>query len=263
MTSSDGSGPGRARTDALKARVARHFAAPEWFTTFEFPVGSRQLDALAVSRIESRGNELVGIEVKTDRSDWLHELAQPWKADRTASVLDRFYLVAGNAVAKEAEVPSTWGFLEDGPRGLRQRRVAPLLTSFRTDRGVDPVSRELWVRIIRRTLDAEALSGPLKAEYDRGREAGVKESNYSEKRRADSLSYELERIKKGVREFEASSGIKIDDWGMGRVGEFVKAIGEYRELARGWPQEIRNLRRMLDDLEAALQAAAPRIEVQA
>ena len=88
----------------------------------------RTLDAVAMDTWPSSGLALHGYEVKCSRSDWLRELAQPWKAAAFTRWVDYFWVVAPPGVVKD-DLPAGWGLLEVRRRGLvavvKAQRLAP------------------------------------------------------------------------------------------------------------------------------------------
>lgn len=72
-------------------------------------------DAIAMSLWPSskNGMELVGFELKISRSDWLHELKNPYKADPIKQFCDRWYVVTANSgiVKYPDELPEGWGLI--------------------------------------------------------------------------------------------------------------------------------------------------------
>jgi hypothetical protein len=271
----------RTGTNDLAARVARHFSEPEWFTTFEFPLygaietpdgKDRTIDALAISRISGRGNEVYGIEIKSERSDWLKELATPSKAEAFTPLLDRFYLVAAKDVATLDEVPSTWGFLEANGSGLRVVRRAPHLEATRRLResGGEPIPREIWVRIIRRTLEGMGSEPKVEAAYRRGHAAGVQEVREEQRRTVEDREWRFRELVDTVLAFEKVSGIQLVETFKGRdgepvyrshgaytgeqIGELVILARENRDLVRHAGQLVLSYERTMKDLRAALNA---------
>jgi hypothetical protein len=255
---------GRDRTAALKERVARHFSPPEWFTTFEFPLWDsvpvegardRQLDALAISRVASRSNELVGIEVKTDRADWLRELSDPLKAEGWTRLVDRFCVVASKGVVKVGEVPQGWGFLEESGSGLKRLLPGIVITRWKENGGgVDPVPRSLWVRVLRRTLERDGIGPLIAAAHEQGRKEAVAASTEDAKRELQYALQDLDAVKRRVAEFEKKSGVKIDDWAAGRIGEAVKVVLVTRDLVRTTGYSFKNIRDGVEELGDALRA---------
>jgi len=72
----------------------------------------RCADFIALDCWPTKGLELHGHEVKVSRSDWLHELKQPDKAEEFKRYMDRWWLVVPDAkIVKEGELPDGWGLL--------------------------------------------------------------------------------------------------------------------------------------------------------
>lgn len=72
----------------------------------------RCADFIAVDCWPTGGIELHGHEVKVSRSDWLHELKDPTKAEAFKRYMDRWWLVVPDAkIVKPGELPEGWGLL--------------------------------------------------------------------------------------------------------------------------------------------------------
>ncbi len=203
----------REATNELLVRVARHFAAPEWFTTFEVPVYG------AVDTEDGKDRLVDALEVKSDRGDWLRELAHPLKSEAWVSLADRYILVAGKGVARKDEIPPSWGFLEASGSGLRAILRGALLSTWREKRGCDPIPREMWVRILRRTLERGDGDPHVAAAYSKGLAEGVKRGKLESAGETWRMSAELDRLKVGVARFQEASGLDLSDWSAGDVGK--------------------------------------------
>jgi hypothetical protein len=91
--------------------------------------GLRIADFIAQDTWEAQGLLLHGHEVKVSRSDWLHELAQPDKAEAIKRFCDRWWLVVPDARIVRDDLPDGWGLLAlDSSGRLRVKRRAPHLT---------------------------------------------------------------------------------------------------------------------------------------
>lgn len=110
----------------------------------------RIIDFIAVDCWPTGGIELHGHEVKVSRSDWLHELKQPEKAEAFKRYMDRWWLVVPDAsIVKADELPEGWGLLtlaRDRYEGakLRVKTRAPRLTP-------EPLPREMLATLMRST----------------------------------------------------------------------------------------------------------------
>jgi hypothetical protein len=129
------------RTADIQVALKRYYHAPEYAIFFEVmdATGARHngyADAIAMPLWPSRGTDLIGMEIKVSRGDWLREKANPAKAERFAARCDRWYLVtAQRVVLMESEVPDGWGWMELHPeKGLVTMRPAPKLESQPLDR---------------------------------------------------------------------------------------------------------------------------------
>ena len=91
--------------------------------------GRQRADALAMGLWPSRGLDVIGFEFKANRSDWLRELKSPDKAEEIFQFCDYWYLVADEHTAHIDEIPTTWGWLRPGEKGLREAKAAPKLAA--------------------------------------------------------------------------------------------------------------------------------------
>ncbi len=88
----------------------------------------RTADFLAQDLWENQGLNLHGHEVKVSRSDWLHELADPTKAEAIKRYCDRWWLVVPTKAIVRDDLPDDWGLLVIGKGGaLRVAKSAPPL----------------------------------------------------------------------------------------------------------------------------------------
>jgi soluble cytochrome b562 len=98
---------------------------------------SRSADGLIVNLWPSRGNEVIGLEVKVSRSDWVREYKNPAKAENIIKFCDRWWLVAGDesvVLKPEMEIPATWGYMVVKKNRLTIVKEAPKLTPVPMDR---------------------------------------------------------------------------------------------------------------------------------
>lgn len=85
----------------------------------------RTVDALAIDLWPSSGHLIHGFEVKVSRSDWLHELADPTKADAFKRYVHHWWLVVPDAKIVRDDLPAGWGLLVASGTALRVKRRAP------------------------------------------------------------------------------------------------------------------------------------------
>lgn len=73
----------------------------------------RWADMIVMETWPSRGLTITGIEIKVSRADWLHELANPAKAEEMHQHCDEWWVAASRGVIPDiAEVPQRWGVME-------------------------------------------------------------------------------------------------------------------------------------------------------
>lgn len=228
---------------------------------------SRHADVVAMGLWPSRGLWLEGIEIKVSRSDWLSELRSPEKADAVAKFCDFWWLAVGDpSIVQEGELPERWGLLVLDGTKLRMVKQAPKLEP-------EPLSREFVAALLRRACDAqdkirqEALSEGI----ERGLERAPK---VAESDRTDA-ERELGFLRQSLVEFEEKSGLKIERWGAGRLGEVVAKIQSLRyagdpigELERAehqletFAKTVRESRmRLAKELKIVLEAEPGKTEV--
>lgn len=244
--------PARARPPVssesdLLARLRARYSWPEW--VFLDHVRSdagfdatRTVDALAMNVWPSRGLELHGFECKVSRSDLLRELADPAKCETVCRFLDRWWIVAPPKVVLDvAELPPTWGLMETRGSGLAIVRDAQVLKPEYWTRGF----LASLLRRDRKTTPPPAPPADLAAKLD----AAVAEAREDQRRANLRDLAELESLRRTVREFETSAGVKIDRWDAGHVGEAVALVlGSRRTRTR-----VHNIR---DDLRRTASALA-------
>lgn len=141
----------------VRGCIQKHFGmgGEKYAVLFEVANGTgfranRSLDAVVMSLWPSLGLELVGMEIKISRSDWLRELKQPEKASETFNYFDRWYLVAPTHAARLEEIPEPWGWyepLENG--GLRKLKDAA------KNAEVTPLTRNMLAGLMRRTAKTD------------------------------------------------------------------------------------------------------------
>lgn len=179
----------------------------------------RWADAVVMSLWPSRGLEVIGIEVKVRRSDWLKELATPEKADAIAKNCDRWYLAVGDeAIVQDGELPKGWGLLVPKADGLRCKVEAKLVEP-------EPVQDRGFIAAVLRQAQCQITEeAVLKREYERGFGDGKREEKeYQERFNHDKE--ELVRLTKKVKDFEKASGVSIINcWNAGNVGEAVNSV---------------------------------------
>jgi hypothetical protein len=219
------------------------------------------IDALAMSLFPSRGFELSAFEIKAGKSgrkDWLREKKKPTKADEIYQHVDRFWLVVGDLeIVKAGELPPTWGLLVPAKRGglsikvnatkLKPRPLArPFLAAI--FRNLERAKRDM----ITRDEIADAL--------DQARELGRREGA----REAPAARHELEELRATVAAFKEASGLGLERWTAGDIGQAVrivqtigveKALDRADHLAQSLARGLADLTQRTTDARGLLGAA--------
>lgn len=224
-------------TAQLMTALAIRYKAPEWAFMPQVADGTgtqkvRTCDALAMSLWPSRGLELHGFEVKAYRSDWQKELATPAKAESICRYCDYWWIVIGDPkIVVDGELPSTWGLLTPKGKGLAVSVKAPKLTPT-------PMDRSFLAAMLRKASEyvAPKWVAPIQelersawdAAYKEGEDSARNHFEYKMK----SVQTEADRIKKAIDEFQAASGLRIDHWQAGDIGEAVKIVMHRENLDR-------------------------------
>jgi hypothetical protein len=147
----------------------------------------RRIDAVAVGTWKKTDHLIHGFEIKVSRADLLAELKDPDKAAPAIKMVDRWWLVLGDAkIMKDTDnIPEGWGIMVAHGRGLKVLReaaptggspdprfVAALLQSAIGGRG--SVTRDLGYRDgINRGVASGKISGRSEG-YRDGYNAGIK-----------------------------------------------------------------------------------------
>lgn len=166
---------------------------------------NRSLDYMVVNMWPSRGNAVIGFEVKSFRNDWIREMKNPAKQEKHFQYCDYFYLIiTDEKVAKLDEIPETWGLMTVRSGCLHTLKQAPKLNPL-------PLTKQFVCAMLRRAAEKEdfihvsQIEERVKqeAESSRGREA----REYTE------LKKTHQDLLEAVRKFEDTAGIKIwDKW---------------------------------------------------
>jgi hypothetical protein len=250
--------PARPLTEAeLTVLLRERFAAPEYAFIPQVRNGTgwarrttRTADALAMSLWPSRGLDLHGFEIKSDRADWLREKGDPEKAEEIGKFCEFWWVVAGapNVVAQDDLFPPTWGLLVADGGKLRVVREAPR-------REAKPLDRAQLAAILRKASECVVPKAELDAKAERAIKAAEEFAEQRLEMRVKSQTTHLQRaldeLKARVAAFEETSGLKIMDWRIGKVGEAARFIADgglagIRTNLQGWRERLQELSAALD-----------------
>lgn len=215
----------------------------------------RKIDMLVINKWQSRGLMREAIEIKVSVSDFRTELENPAKADFWWKHCTLFWVAAPLHIAQKIrdEIPETWGLI-----AINGSKCRTLIKA--TAHTPEPLSWSTSVGVMR-ALDDVSGAGLDRAYWEGHRiaktEAEAKIGTESRDSQVLSLQRSLEQIKSRVAEFEERSGLKIDEYGSGDVGEAVHLlnrvmIGSYKE--RDLNNAVMRLRDQADELDKIREA---------
>jgi hypothetical protein len=176
----------------------------------------RWADAIVMGIWPSRGLLVHGFEIKVDRADWKRELKNPKKAEEIQSFCDRWWIAAPAGLIAPDELPPTWGLYE-----VSEARKAKIVVKA-PELSPKPLTKSFVAAILRR--HGEAFDDLLRRERSEGKEEGAKDGHGELARRIERLEEERDRLRERVETFQKKSGVMIDTWAHGDVGEAVRAL---------------------------------------
>lgn len=180
-------------------------------------------DAIACALYPSMGLEISGFEIKSVRSDWLHELKHPEKSSDFIEHCGRWWLVANKGVAFVEEIPKNWGFMElINDRFYIRKRAPELKAKF---------DKVFVAALLRRATENVVPKSTVYKLQEKAREDAKKQ--YED--RIETAEENLSILRKQVGEFEDALGFKIAGWSVtipDRAARCIKFIssGEFQRI---------------------------------
>ena len=191
----------RAEAADLRRAIDKTFAPPAWATFFEVADATgtnsnRFADAIVVSLWPSRGLEIIGMEIKARRTDWLRELRNPTKAEAIAAYCDRWYIVAGEGVVESGELPPAWGLMK-----IARTKLKTIQQAEKTE--AKPLDRGFFVSLCRATK--ARAEDEVNAIHRRGVQSGIASSQAQ----IDILESAVKERDSRIRAFYRASGVDL------------------------------------------------------
>lgn len=177
---------------------------------------TRRVDVIAMAMWRSRGLEVHGLEIKMSRSDWLRELRDPAKSEELFVYCDRWWIVVPSKGIVKEELPQGWGLLRWNGVGLREEVTAA------RQKKTKPLTREFVAAVLRH---AHKTSFTDIRTVKRAEEQRIRAEAH--KAGAESVEWDrskYESLKLAVQRYEEKSGVSINHWDSGKVGEAVRAL---------------------------------------
>lgn len=242
----------------------RYEADQGWLLFYEVANGTgykatNYADALAMSVWPSRGIQLLGFEVKASRSDLIKELRDEKKAQAIQKYCHNWFLVVTDAkLVDGVEVPPTWGILAPRNQVLHQLKPPTALNP-------EPWKPEFIAAMMRRFHEAHVKKDQKaikEAVEERAKQlARVQERQVSSadlnaaKRDAEHFKGLYEATKRRIEDFEAKSGIPVNNWQASNIGELLQALqhqGARDQLKRSLSQAKDAAERISKSMKGAL-----------
>lgn len=249
------------RTEELLIKLSNKYPSPGYAFVSQVRNGTgyargetRTADAMAMSLWPSRGVYLEGFELKVSRSDWLHELKSPEKAEEMVKYCDYWYLVVSDeSIVKLEELPKTWGLMAASGRGgsIKIIKEAPKLTPVHCD-------RLLLASIFRNVTERMVARDLIQPKIDDARKLG--ENNAMSKH--SSLVRELENLEEKIKVFENASGVMIkNEWkSMRDIGSAVKEVLEGRD--KHAERRLKNIHKAALDIAKYVEGTINQYEIE-
>lgn len=214
----------------VRKALRAQYPLPQYALLFEVASGMGKTlngyaDAIAMGLFPSRGLDIEGFEIKTDRRDWIKELKNPAKAEHVARFCDLWWLVIGDEkVAKPEEVPAGWGLYVVTDKRLEVLKRPKKLKAATPDRtflgAMLRRANEMAERERQRaveSIDKDQFVTTARAEARKEAEETFKDD-------LKMATREHEALKREVEAFQKASGIEINMWNGTKMGEAVKLL---------------------------------------
>lgn len=229
----------------LDDAIRKKYEGEAWVILSEVRDGTgyaacRSADTMAFGMWPSRGLDVIGFEIKSNRGDWRRELSKPKKADDIACYCDEWWIVGAEDVVLLEEVPKTWGWYVPHGKTLKAKKQPERKPEH------PELDRTFIMSVLRNFSRSYIPRSKVRAEVD----AGIKIAERNKGYRLESL----ERIEKRVLEFKETSGINLKDtysWPAGEVGEVVRAVLDKRLGSK--LEQVKNTLKALEEIGAEIR----------
>ena len=215
-------------TQELLEKLADRFPPPAYAFLSQVADGTgmnrcRTADALITSLWPSRGLSIMGCELKVSRSDWLHELKQPEKADSIGAYCNQWYVVVSDAaIVQTGELPQAWGLIAPSGKGgaLKVTKEAPY-------REIAKLDLEFVVAVMRNVCERMVAKDLIKTQLAEAEKRGEENADWEGERARKNLG----ELQEKMVEFEKYSCVNIlNVWAhpIKDIGTAVKKVLEGR-----------------------------------
>jgi hypothetical protein len=242
----------------IRAALSRSYSSPEWALFFELRNdagfrASRIADAFAMNTWPSRGLQIHGFEIKTDRRDFLRELKDPAKSVPIQQFCDYWWIIATPDVAKAEELPATWGLRVLRGKRLMTEKDAPKLPDPK------PFTRGLVATILRSADEGKVSKADWNDSVAKAVEERSARTLATYKAEEARIRRELDELRQRVKRFSDASGIDL-------LAEYEFRAGSPEKLGRavrallGGGIDIKRLRWSRDNIQELVAAMSATLE---
>jgi len=240
--------------DKLRALLRRKYPADQYAMLYEVRdaagfAAKRSADVMVIGLWPSRGCMIEGMELKISRGDWLRELKKPQKAEAFFQFCDRWWVIASSPdIVKLDELPPTWGLMVPRAGGMGVVRQAP-------DLKPEPVDRYLLAAMLKRATDTAADSPEVRAAIDNRVKVAESAVEQRVKWATQSADRESREMKTSIEAFEKASGVHLNSYNGGRIGEAVGIVmrGEHESRL----DELRRIKSQVSRLHEWMEKHVP------
>lgn len=231
------------------------FPLPEWITAGEIygdpNYASRRIDFVAVNCYRSRGFEIVGVEIKISRADFLREMRDPDKAEQCSRYCDRYFLATDKDIVDPAELPKGWGLML--PRGSK------FVIKKQAERRKPEFSLPFLISFFRACLNRDKAAASLEepSEIAAALERGKTLGREAEKDHHAAIIKSYETLTFKVDEFEKTSGIRIRyGWDYENIGKLVDLLirGEPSDMLKKFEEIRKDVGNLAGNLDGRIEA---------
>lgn len=188
----------------------------------------RTADMLMVSTWPSRGLYCEGVEIKVSRGDLQRELENPAKADDIAKFCTRWWLAVPEGLTEGCMVPPTWGVIEvDGKLKAKVAKQAGALDAI-------PMDTLFVCSVLRNFGESYIPKHQVQPEIEKAKKDSEEAAKVRESYQIKHLRSTVDLYVEKLTEFRDKTGIDLLTgdrelaWDVGRIGDAVKLIVEFR-----------------------------------
>ena len=206
---------------------------------------TRYADAIVLDLYPSKGLYMSGFEFKTTRTDLINDLRNPSKHQEISKHCNFWWLVVGDRkIIKDGEIPEKWGLMVPRGKQLVIKKHAPLTET-------PDVPKYFMASLLRSALRVSPAEEEIRVAVDRAIQQERPTSKANIEYKVKSQRGEIDSLQRSITAFEEKSGMKIQTWNVGRMGEAVKFVMEGG--LKGLETRIRTIKRDSDQISKIAQ----------